>query len=98
MQPAWGIWGTATYRRAMRPQTTLLLVERVLRTPLEHSLADQVAATTDLTMLLRTGGRERTDGEYEELLAAADFALECIISTQGSYSVVKSVAGTSAPR
>jgi hypothetical protein len=79
-------------RQAMAPQATLLLVERVLPTPLDHTLAAQEAATTDLTMLLRTGGRERTDAEYAALLTQASFALERIIPTQTGYSVVQSTA------
>ena len=84
-------------RRAMRPQTALLLVERVVPTNLNHTPAVQDAMTTDLTMLIHTGGRERTDVEYAALLTAADFVLERIIPSQGGYSVLKSALGTSRP-
>lgn len=84
-------------RRAMRPHATLLLVERVVPTPLDQSVAAQQAVITDLVMLLMTGGRERTESEYAALLAAADFALEGIIPTQAGYSLVQSTAGIAAP-
>lgn len=83
-------------RRAMRPQTSLLLIERVLPASLDHSPVVQEAVTIDLTMLLRTGGRERTDVEYEVLLAEAGFSLDRIIPTRSGFSIVKCVAAPSA--
>ena len=81
-----------TCRRAMSLRTTLLLVERALPATLDHSANVQVSVQGDLNMLLRTGGRERTDAEYEALLAAAGFALERIIPTPSGYSVIQSSA------
>ena len=77
-------------RRVMAPGATLLLVERVLPAILDRSAASQEAVLGDLTMLLRTGGRERTDAEYAALLAAAGFTLERIIPAPAGYSVIKS--------
>lgn len=79
-------------RRAMRPQATLLLVERVLPATLDHSADVQVSVQSDLNMLIRVGGRERTDPEYAALLAAAGFALERIIPTPSGFSVITSRA------
>src|SRR5579859_232255 len=82
--------------RAMPPHATLLLVERVLPTPLDQSVTTQQAVIIDLIMLLMTGGRERTQAEYAALLAAAGFALERIIPTQAGYSLVQSTANIAA--
>lgn len=76
-------------RRAMRPEATLLIVERVVPTPLDQSVAAQQAVTMDLLMLAQTGGRERTEAEYAALLAAAGFALARLIPTQAGYSLVQ---------
>lgn len=83
-------------RRAMAPTATLLLVERVVPTTLDHSLFTKEAVNIDLTMLLRTGGCERTVAEYTALLATADLAIEELLPTQAGYSIIKSTA-TSAP-
>ena len=42
-------------------------------------------------MLLLTGGRERTEEEYAELLARAGFRLERMIPTRSSVSVLEAV-------
>jgi hypothetical protein len=76
-------------RKAMGPQATLLLIECVLPTRLDHSLAVQEAVTLDLTMLLRTGGRERTDAEYAMLLASAGFAMGRILHTRSGFGVIE---------
>jgi hypothetical protein len=63
---------------AMPNDGTLLLVEAVL----PERAADQPAAIRmDLHMLTLLGGRERTETEYRELLAAAGFTLERVMPT-----------------
>ena len=69
-----------------------LLIERVVQKVPGHWLAAQLAVTTDLVMLMMTGGYERTDAEYEELLTSTGFALEGIMPSQSGYSVVKCTA------
>jgi O-methyltransferase domain len=39
-------------------------------------------------MLAITGGRERTEKEYRELLSAAGFELDELIQTSGSFSIL----------
>jgi len=46
---------------------------------------------TDITMLLVTGGRERTSKEYETLLARAGLALTRIVPTASPASVIEAV-------
>lgn len=58
-------------RRAMPADGVLLLVENVLGEPHQPTQGKYV----DVTMLLLTGGRERTEAEYAALLAASGFRL-----------------------
>ncbi len=76
-------------RRAMRPEARLLLVERVLaQAPSADPLA-QTHALTDLMMLVRTGGRERTAAAYADLLAQAGFEMLRVIPTNGPRAIVE---------
>ena len=45
----------------------------------------------DLEMLMAPGGQERTEGEFEKLLADAGFKMTRIIPTQGMMSIVEAV-------
>jgi hypothetical protein len=80
-----------TCHRAMPPQTTLLLVERVLPDHIDPSVTAQEQTLADLTMLVMTGGHERTEGEYRALLEATGFALASLIPTLTTFSVLKGV-------
>jgi hypothetical protein len=44
----------------------------------------------DLNMMVMTGGRERTEGEFRQLLATAGFRLTRIIPTRSLFSVIES--------
>lgn len=79
-----------TVRAAMRPGTTLLVVERVLAPPNE----DLIGKLGDLNMLVNPGGIERTRAEWESLLAAGGFRLRSVHGTRGVYSVLESVPVT----
>jgi SAM-dependent methyltransferase len=63
-------------RRAMRPGTTLLLVEYLLD-------SGSIAELLDLHMIVLTGGRERTLLDYERLLGQAGFRLTRVAYTAG---------------
>jgi hypothetical protein len=75
--------------RAMRPQTTILLIEQMLPTHIIPSATAQSQTLADLNMLVRTGGHQRTEQEFRALLDAAGFDLVSIIPTQTAYSMVK---------
>ena len=51
---------------------------------------------TDVNMLVLTGGRERTEGEYRGLLGAAGWRLERVLPT-GSISSIFEPPGVRAP-
>jgi hypothetical protein len=72
-------------RRAMNGHGRLLLVEMVI------PAGDEMhpAKLLDVTMLIATGGRERTADEYRELYRTAGFELARIVPTASPVSVVE---------
>lgn len=70
---------------AMKPDSTLLLVELVL--PEDDS--PHPGKLIDLEMLANIGGRERTAAEYRELLARADFEMSRVVPTSSPASIVE---------
>jgi SAM-dependent methyltransferase len=72
-------------RKAVAPRGRLLIVEAVL----PESDAPHHGKLMDLLMLAVTGGRERTGGEFAELLAAADFMLVQVIETSTHQSLIE---------
>ena len=80
-----------TCRRTMVPSAKLLLVELVMPERLRACRQHRTIARTDLTMLLGPGGRERTEVEFRDLLAAGDFELLRIVPTAFEFSVLEAV-------
>ena len=74
-------------RAAMADDGTLLVIERVLGPP----NTDVATKLSDLNMLVAPGGRERTEDEFESLLAAAGFRLVGVTPTAVGLSVLESV-------
>jgi hypothetical protein len=62
-------------RAAMMPSSRLLLAERIIPEVIVPDAHAQTQFLADLNMLVRNGGRERTDAEYGILLAAAGLRL-----------------------
>ncbi len=79
-------------RRAMGDRARLLLVERVLPDRVEPTPTVQPQLLSDLNMMVRTGGRERTAGEFGALLAGAGLRLERVVPTGGPVSLVEAAA------
>jgi hypothetical protein len=72
-------------RRAMTADARLLIVETLVapgNTPCH-------AKELDLLMMVYTGGRERTEQEYRELLDATGFALERTLATASTMSIIE---------
>jgi hypothetical protein len=74
-------------RRVVPAAGKLLLVEGVVPPGNGRSFTKML----DLTMLVIPGGKERTEGEYRELYAAAGFRLSRIVPTRGEVSVIEGV-------
>lgn len=72
---------------AMNENGKLFIVEVVVPTGNDPHFSKIM----DLEMLVSPGGIERTDVEYEELLATAGFRLTRIIPTQSPYSIIEAV-------
>ncbi len=72
--------------RAMTDDGKLLLVEAVVPRGSEPHFSKFI----DLNMLVMTGGRERTEDEYRQLLEAAGFKLTRILPTESPMSVIES--------
>jgi hypothetical protein len=75
-------------RAAIGPTGKLLLIESVLPPPGEP-LTD--AVFSDLTMVVHTGGQERSAAEFEQLLQAAGFRLTRVVPTRAAQSIVEAV-------
>jgi hypothetical protein len=78
-------------RAVMAPASKLLLVERAIPEKIEPGALVQSQLLGDLNMLVRNGGRERTEAEYRTLLAAADLQLVRTIPTATEYSLIEAL-------
>jgi hypothetical protein len=65
-------------RKAIAPGGRLILLETMLRGPGQRSLYPLLS---DLNMMLRTGGCERTEDEYRSIYRAAGFELTRTVET-----------------
>jgi hypothetical protein len=75
-----------TCRRAMRPDSVLLVVEAVLP---ERAVDDPAAVRMDLHMLLLLHGRERTAAEYAGLFASSGLRLTADVPTDAGVHVLE---------
>lgn len=74
-------------RKAMSETSRLLIVELVLRDGSPSGYG-----SSDISMLVLTGGAERTSSEYESLLAKAGLQLTRVIPTTTSASIIEARA------
>lgn len=74
-------------RSAMSPEAKVLIVDLVVPQSNEPGLEKLV----DIQMLVTTGGRERTEGEFRQLLAASGLRLTRIIPTRSPMHIVEAV-------
>ena len=73
--------------QALKAKGKLLLIEMV--SPPDNS--PSMAQAMDLNMLVLLTGRERTESEYRDLLAAGGFKLERVIPTHSPFSVIEAL-------
>lgn len=73
--------------RAAPEGARLLLVETIVPEGGEPSFSKLM----DVHMMVMTGGRERTEAEYRDLLARAGFRLTRVVPTESSMSVIEAV-------
>jgi hypothetical protein len=85
----------ANVRRAIGDAATkLLIIERVMP---PSGAPDPGGAFADLNMMVMCGGRERTEDDWRELLAATDFALARIVPLPASVQGIVMVEATPLP-
>lgn len=85
-------------RRALPQHGSLLLFERLAPAMPEASPAGRAAALTDLTMLIATGGRERTEAQYHTLLLESGLEPQRTIPTASGLSIICARAASPASR
>ena len=85
-------WSDADARRiltsiaaAAYPGTRLLILESVMPDGSEP----HPSKAMDIVMLAVLGGRERTEGEYRELLGSAGFSLDRVVPTPSPFAVLE---------
>lgn len=76
-------------RHAMGPSGRLLIVEGVYPPRVDQSLASSGAAKNDVNMLVNTGGRQRSEAEFQALYEAAGFTLVRMVPTEARVSVIE---------
>jgi O-methyltransferase domain/Dimerisation domain len=74
-------------RRAMNPDSRLLIIEMVL----PSGDAPHLGKMLDIVMLAIPGGQERTEREYCVLLDKAGFQLKRVVPTKSAVSVIEAV-------
>jgi hypothetical protein len=83
-------------RRAMKPEGRLLLIEVVLPDRIDRADPEiERLIMSDLNMLAVTGGGERTEREWRELLVAAGLELRRVLPVTGQ--AILEVARSSHP-
>ncbi len=73
--------------QAMAPYARLLLIERIL----PPGNAPAIGKLIDISMLVFTGGKERTGSEYSALLERAGFRLNRIVPSLAEVSIIEAV-------
>jgi hypothetical protein len=75
-------------RKAMAGRGRLLLIEDLVCGPNQPCRAK----VSDLQMLVRTGGRNRTEKEYRSLLGKSGFEVTRVVPAQGDLSVMEAIS------
>jgi SAM-dependent methyltransferase len=77
--------------RAMAPNGRVLIVQLLMPEEGGDAARERLfeAAVSDLNMLVLTGGRERTEGEYRTLLGRAGFRLKGVVPTRALVSLIE---------
>jgi hypothetical protein len=76
-------------RAAMDANARLLVVEPIVPDRPGSSPFDAMLAHTDLNMLVVTGGRERTEGDFRALVEAAGLCVARIVPTPAAFSIIE---------
>jgi hypothetical protein len=78
-------------RKAIKDDGTLLIRDYVL------SEGDVQGSILDVTMLIMTGGEERTESEWRSLLQSTGFALTRVYKKEGQFDLIEAKPDKTAP-
>lgn len=76
-------------RKAIKPDGSLIVVERIMPDRVQPCGLHRSVARMDLTMMLGFGGHERTQSEYQALLEYAGFTVVKVSATTFEFSVLE---------
>ena len=76
-------------RAAMPPHGQVLLIEHVSPAPVDRPAASRTATADDVLMMVCTGGRQRSETEFRDLLAASGFRLTRVIPTVARVCIIQ---------
>jgi hypothetical protein len=76
-------------RAVVPPHGKLLIVEGIYPQRIDQSPEARGAAANDVNMLVCTGGRQRSEGEFRHLLERSGFRLTRIVPTQSRVCVIE---------
>ena len=79
-------------RQAMQINDTLLIVDRIMPNIINVNLNTRALATSDLNMLIMTGGCERTKTQFSVLLESSDFIITSWHNTETVLSIIEAKA------
>jgi hypothetical protein len=79
-------------RAAMTPESRLLIIEAVYPDRIDQSAASRAAVSTDVNVMVCTGGRERSEQEFRSLYESAGFTLTRIVRTRVRPCVIEGVS------
>ena len=74
---------------AMSPAARLFVLERLRPEPAGFSAVDQAVARSDLNMLVGTGGRERSEATYRELLKSSGLHAQRTLELMPGYGAIE---------
>ena len=76
-------------RRAMTPNSRLVLVERAVPERMRCCSEHQALARSDLNMLVGLGGRERTRREFADLLSDSEFGAPRFMPVTSEFELIE---------
>ncbi|HUN73948.1 MAG TPA: methyltransferase [Steroidobacteraceae bacterium] len=82
--------------RAAASAATVLIIERIVPEHITSTPAAGNVICGDINMMVATGGLERTESEYRQLLQTAGLELTRVIATRSPFSIIEARSGAPA--
>ncbi|HXJ33096.1 MAG TPA: methyltransferase [Candidatus Eisenbacteria bacterium] len=78
-----------TVRKSAHERSRLLVVEPIVPERMGSTPFHAMLASSDLNMMVVTGGRERTETEFRQVIEGAGFHVTRVVPTQATMSVIE---------